>query len=90
MFWTRDVLVLHTREVAGSNELLLGRGSYEIFAAHCPYVAGPIADTLNGARKHVASTTLEQVGWSNSTLITGDVAEYVAMLKRQDGLEIQV
>ena len=71
-------------------ELLLGRGTYEIFAAHWPYDEGPIADRLNSTRKHVASTALEQVKWNNSTLITGDVAEYVATLKRQDGPEIQV
>ena len=71
-------------------ELLLGRGTYEIFAAHWPYDEGPIADQLNSTRKHVASTTLERVEWSNSTLITGDVAAYVADLKRQDGPEIQV
>jgi dihydrofolate reductase len=71
-------------------ELLLGRGTYEIFAAHWPYDEGPIADQLNGTRKHVASTTLERVDWNNSTLITGDVAEYVEALKEEDGPEIQV
>ena len=71
-------------------ELLLGRGTYEIFAAHWPYDEGPIADQLNSTRKHVASTTLERVEWNNSTLITGDVAEYVATLKGQDGPEVQV
>jgi dihydrofolate reductase len=71
-------------------ELLLGRGTYEIFAAHWPYDEGPIADQLNSTCKHVVSTTLEQVLWNNSNLITGDVAEYVATLKSQDGLEIQV
>ena len=71
-------------------ELLLGRGTYEIFAAHWPYDEGPIADHLNGTRKHVASTTLESVEWNNSTLITGDVARYVAGLKREEGPEIQV
>jgi dihydrofolate reductase len=71
-------------------ELLLGRGTYEIFAAHWPYDEGPIADHLNGTRKHVASRTLDHVDWDNSTLIAGDVAEYVAALKRQDGPEIQV
>jgi dihydrofolate reductase len=75
---------------SGPYELLLGRGTYEIFAAHWPYDEGPIADQLNGTRKHVASTTLERVEWNNSTLIEGDVAEYVAGLKRQDGPEIQV
>jgi hypothetical protein len=53
-------------------ELLLFRGTYEIFAAHWPYVTeDPIADRVNGTRKHVASTTLEEVEWNNSTLITG-------------------
>jgi dihydrofolate reductase len=71
-------------------ELLLGRGTYEIFAAHWPYDEGPVADQLNATRKHVASTTLERVEWNNSTLITGDVAAYVEALKREDGPEIQV
>jgi dihydrofolate reductase len=71
-------------------ELLLGRGTYEIFAAHWPYDEGPIADQLNATRKHVASTTLDRVEWNNSTLVTGDVAEYVGALKSQDGPEIQV
>jgi dihydrofolate reductase len=75
---------------SGPYELLLGRGTYEIFAAHWPYDQGPIADQLNSTRKHVASTTLDEVSWNNSTLIQGDVAEYVADLKRQDGPEIQV
>jgi dihydrofolate reductase len=75
---------------SGPYELLLGRGTYEIFAAHWPYDEGPIADQLNSTRKHVASRTLGSVDWNNSTLITGDVAEYVAELKRQDGPEIQV
>jgi dihydrofolate reductase len=71
-------------------ELLLGRGTYEIFAAHWPHDEGPIADHLNSTRKHVASTTLKQLDWSNSTLIEGDVAEYVRRIKSEDGPEIQV
>jgi dihydrofolate reductase len=71
-------------------ELLLGRGTYEIFASHWPYDEGPIADQLNSTRKYVASTTLEIVEWNNSTLITGDVGDYVTELKKQDGPEIQV
>jgi dihydrofolate reductase len=71
-------------------ELLLGRGTYEIFAAHWPYDEGPIADHLNSTRKHVASTTLDQVEWNNSTLIKDGVAEYVEALKREDGPEVQV
>jgi dihydrofolate reductase len=78
--------------IAGAEpyELLLGRRTYEIFAAHWPYDEGPIADHLNSTRKHVASTTLDRVEWNNSTLISGDVAEYVEALKREEGPEIQV
>jgi dihydrofolate reductase len=75
---------------SGPYELLLGRRTYEIFAAHWPYDEGPIADRLNSTRKHVASTTLDKVEWNNSTLITGDLADYVRELKSQDGPEIQV
>jgi dihydrofolate reductase len=80
------------RQIAesGPYELLLGRGTYEIFAAHWPHDEGPIADQLNSTRKYVASTTLERVDWSNSTLIEGDVAEYVKRLKGEDGPELQV
>ncbi|HZD74806.1 MAG TPA: dihydrofolate reductase family protein [Actinomycetota bacterium] len=67
--------------------LLLGRKTYEIFAAYWPRAAGddPIAARLNSARKYVASRTLDTVEWSNSTLIEGDVAEAVARLKRDHG-----
>ena len=68
---------------SGPYELLLGRGTYEIFAAHWPYDEGPIAAHLNSTRKPVASRTRDELEWSNSTLITGDVAEYVADIKRE-------
>ena len=71
-------------------DLLLGRGTYEMFAAHWPYDEGPIANRLNSTRKHVASRTLERVEWNNSTLIAGEVPPYVEELKRQDGPELQV
>jgi dihydrofolate reductase len=71
-------------------ELLLGRKTYEIFAAHWPHSTEPGADMLNSARKNVASRTLRSVDWNNSTLIKGDVATYVSELKRQSGPEIQV
>jgi dihydrofolate reductase len=72
-------------------ELLLGRKTYEIFAAHWPNVTDdPAGDALNSATKYVASTTLDAVEWQNSNLLEGDVAEAVARLKEQDGPEIQV
>jgi dihydrofolate reductase len=71
-------------------DLVLGRKTYEIFAAHWPHDQGPIADRLNEAAKHVASTTLERLEWENSFLIEGDVPSGVAALKEQDGPELQV
>jgi dihydrofolate reductase len=85
-----DEEMMERMAAADPYELLLGRGTYEIFAAHWPYADGPIADRLNSTRKHVASRTLKQLEWNNSTLINGDVAEYVAALKGEDGPEIQV
>jgi dihydrofolate reductase len=71
-------------------DLVLGRKTYEIFAAHWPYDEGPIADRLNGAAKHVASRTLDRFEWRNSFPIEGDVPNGVAALKAQDGPELQV
>lgn len=72
-------------------DFLLGRKTYEIFAAHWPYITGdPVADRLNSAAKYVASTTLDSVGWNNSTLIKGDVGQQVAGLKESNGIELQV
>jgi dihydrofolate reductase len=71
-------------------DLVLGRKTYEIFAAYWPHEEGPIADGLNGATKHVASRTLQSVDWSGSKLVDGDAAEGVAKLKEEDGPELQV
>ena len=71
-------------------DLVLGRKTYEIFAAHWPYADDPTAEALNAATKHVASTTLDKLEWSNSKLIEGDVPSAVARLKEEDGPELQV
>ena len=71
-------------------DLLLGRKTYEIFAAHWTKVTDGSGDSLNSAKKYVASRTLQTVDWNNSTLIKGDVGEHVATLKDQSGPEIQV
>src|SRR5215217_283864 len=73
--------------IAGLEALLLGRKTYEIFAAYWPQqpAENPIAARLNGAPKYVASRTLDTVGWTNSKLIQGDVAEAVARVKGEVG-----
>jgi dihydrofolate reductase len=71
-------------------DLLLGRRTYEIFAAHWPHSTEPGAEELNRAMKHVASRTLDRVDWANSHLLEGDVPDAVRRLKEQDGPELQV
>jgi len=72
-------------------ELLLGRKTYEIFAAYWPNAADePGADNLNNAKKYVVSRTLDGVDWNNSTLIKGDVVKEITRLKELDGPELQV
>ena len=73
---------------------LLGRRTYEIFAAYWPNAPEEeqvIAEPLNSKPKHVVSTTLtEPLDWQNSTLIEGDVANAVAALKRDTGGDLHV
>lgn len=71
-------------------DLLLGRKTYEIFAAHWPHSDEPAAEPLNRATKFVASTTLKQLEWENSKLIQGDVPDGVLALKQEDGPQLQV
>jgi dihydrofolate reductase len=78
--------------ITTTDAFLLGRKTYEIFAAHWPLVTDendPIATSLNSKPKYVASQTLDKVEWNNSTLLEGDVVEAVAALKRQPGGSLQ-
>ncbi|MCW0216482.1 MAG: dihydrofolate reductase family protein [Pseudonocardia sp.] len=78
--------------VARAGALLLGRRTYEEFAATWPLAGAddPIGARMNALPKYVASRTLDTVSWENSTLLTGDAAEAVAELTRGEGDEIQV
>jgi dihydrofolate reductase len=73
---------------------LLGRRTYEIFAAYWPNAPEEeqvIAEPLNTKPKHVASTTLgDPLEWRNSTVLRGDLAEAVTALKQEDGADLHV
>jgi dihydrofolate reductase len=77
---------------ANSDALLLGRRTYETFAASWPQRGSevPNAEWMNRTRKYVVSTTLKSPAWNNSTVIDGDVAEAIARLKQEDGKDITV
>ena len=91
-YWDEEMGQIITESTLQGDALLLGRKTYEIFAAHWPNVEGddPIAAKLNSMPKYVASRTLAEVTWNNSTLIEEDLARAVAELKEQPGGTIQV
>src|ERR671921_2279592 len=81
-------------ELAAADALLLGRVTYEGFAAAWPQMeeqTGEYGAWMNGYPKYVASTTLDEpLEWNNSTLIEGDLAEEVSRLKQLEGKDILV
>jgi dihydrofolate reductase len=79
-------------QMAEPFDLLLGRKTYEIFAAYWPHAKSddPTAGKLNSARKYVASKTLTKLDWSNSMLIKGETVQEIIKLKEQTGPELQV
>jgi dihydrofolate reductase len=91
-FWNEEAAQFKFDELFSSDALLLGRVTYEGFAAAWPSMkdeAG-FGDRMNGIPKYVVSTTLEEANWNNSTIIRGDIAEEVARLKEQGGQDILV
>jgi len=69
-------------EAFESDALLLGRVTYEGFAAAWPSRQGEFADKFNTMPKYVVSSTLEEPGWNNTTVLQGDVVEEVSKLKQ--------
>jgi dihydrofolate reductase len=67
-------------ETIDAEALLLGRTTYEGFAAAWPTMQGEFADKFNGMPKYVISSTLSEPQWNNSTVLSGDVAEEVTHL----------
>jgi len=77
-------------DALGARALLLGRRSYEFFAARYPYRTGDMADRMNSLPKYVVSTSLSDLEWNNSTLLNGDAVDEVSKLKHTIDGEIRV
>ena len=83
-----------TEGIVSAGGFVLGRRTYEIFAAYWPNAPEDvqvIGEPLNTKPKYVASRTLnDPLEWQNSTVLRGDVAEAVAALKKEDGADLHV
>ncbi|TIW32919.1 MAG: dihydrofolate reductase, partial [Mesorhizobium sp.] len=70
--------------------LLLGRKTYDIFAAHWPYQSGPIADSFNAVTKYVATHRPDTLSWQNSRSLGSDVVAALRQLKQEEGPDLLI
>jgi dihydrofolate reductase len=77
-------------EALEADALLLGRVTYEGFAAAWPSREGEFADKFNSMPKYVVSSTIEEAGWNNSTVLKGNVADEVSKLRQTHDGDIVV
>ena len=77
-------------EALEAEALLLGRVTYQGFAAAWPSRSGEFADKFNSVPKYVVSSTLDEAGWNNSTVLKGDVVGAVSKLRQETGGDIVV
>jgi dihydrofolate reductase len=90
-YWDEVMGQAMDNAMAAPFDLLLGRKTYEIFAAHWPYIEGdPIAEKFNAVIKYVATSSSQPLAWKNSVALRGDVAVEVARLKQQDGPDLLI
>jgi dihydrofolate reductase len=91
-FMTEELGTLILNQMDANEALLLGRVTYQGFAAFWPSVpdTDPFGKRMNGMKKYVVSTTLDKAEWNNSTLIKGNIAEEIGKLKQQPGGNIAI
>jgi dihydrofolate reductase len=92
-YWSDELEKFKGEELFASDALLLGRVTYEGFAAAWPEASheeGPYADRMNSLPKYVVSSTLGDLTWNNSHLLDGDLKEEVMRLKAQPGQDILI
>lgn len=90
-YWNEEISKFKDDETRACDAMLLGRVTYQGFAAVWPHrTAEEGAGWMNATPKYVVSNTLKEVAWSNSTLLTGDVAGEISRLKQMPGKDILV
>jgi dihydrofolate reductase len=90
-FFSDDFSDYVLQRIRTTDVILLGRGTYDIFAGAWPNAPrDEFVDRINSLPKYVVSTTLEKAEWNNSTIISEDVVSRVAELKKQDGGDILI
>jgi class 3 adenylate cyclase/dihydrofolate reductase len=82
--------VYNSAQLSGADALLLGRRTWQIWAAFWPTATGPLAERMNAVPKYVVSTTLEHSDWNNTTILSADVRQRILDLKAQPGGELVV
>jgi dihydrofolate reductase len=78
-----------SKQMSKHTDLLLGRKTFEIFAAYWPDHEADWPG-INKVTKYVASNTISKHGWSNSVFLSGDIVEQIKKLKQQNGSDLQV
>lgn len=89
-YWNDEIAQFKGDETSASDALLLGRVTYQGFAAAWPQSTDEGASYFNSVRKYVVSTTLDTAEWNNSHIIKDNVVEEIAKLKQQAGQDITV
>jgi dihydrofolate reductase len=89
-YWDDELGAVMGEWMSRPFEFVIGRKTYEIFAAYWPQSDDPGAPVMNASTKHVATTTLKELEWENSKLIEGGVPDGIRALKEADGPELQV
>ena len=91
-FWNEEIGKFKFNEPFSSDALLLGRVTYQGFAAAWPSMTDEAgyAKRMNGFPKHVVSRTLEKLDWNNSHLVKGNIEKEVSKLKQQQGRDLLI
>jgi dihydrofolate reductase len=90
-YWDEEMGKRLHQTVSGRFDLLLGRRTYEIFAAHWPYAErNPVSDGFNRATKYVATRGTPAFDWAHTQVLPGDAVGAVRRLKSEEGPEIQI